>query len=220
MLPTPLLGLLPELGESTDLRPPRLAETHLGFSWHLSSGTPHYPHTPRLAPLPTSSSRTHYLQIFIAPSPSQIPSPVLGSAVEKAGASPLRVGGSLPTPLCLVPKGSHSPVPTPSQHRDCAWAAVTPPQPGVGGWGTQALRPPTSRPAPEVCGGRSAQSRARVPWFCPPPPPRAGEVGSEGRGSALQGQGKLRWAAGWGRGRQNPCILPPSRPPTQPPQPH
>ena len=81
-LPTGLVGSLPEPGESPDLPPPGLAETHLCFSWHPSSGStvPTYTQTP----LPTPASRTLYLQILMVPSPSQVPFPTLGSAVKSA----------------------------------------------------------------------------------------------------------------------------------------
>ena len=79
-LPTGLLGSLPEPGESPDLQLLGLAETHLCFSWHSSSGATILTYIQ--ATLPNPASRTHYLQILIEPSSSQVPFPTLGSAVK------------------------------------------------------------------------------------------------------------------------------------------
>lgn len=56
-------------------------------------------HTPGRSAFPTPGSRTHYLPIFIASSPSQVPSGVLGSAVEERGPPPTTKAWGAVSPL-------------------------------------------------------------------------------------------------------------------------
>lgn len=179
-LPTPLLGSRLEPRQSPDLRSPGLAETHLCLS-----GTPAQAHPPNITQVhspPHPGSRTHYLQIFIAPSPSLVASPALDSEVERAGApSAGRVGVLPPLPSAWSrpphpPSTQTAPGPLPPP-------LPPPPQPGVGGggWGKAGAEAshPQSRAAREVCRGRSAQSLA--------PAPRLGDAPSPGRGWGVEG---------------------------------
>lgn len=85
LLPDPFWGAF-RGWESSDLRPPGMGEPPGPLLVAPRRRHPLPTNTTRLTPLPTPGSRTHYLQIFIAPSPSQDPSSALGSAVQRAGA--------------------------------------------------------------------------------------------------------------------------------------
>lgn len=174
---------------------------------------PQLRHTP-LPPYTQARSSPHlqfqnslFADIYSAlPQPDSLPRP--GQCSGKGGSLPPKGWGFSPNSPVLGPhrqpqSGPYT-LPAPRLRLGRSHTAAAGGR-GVGNAGAEASHLP---PCTGGLWGTQRTKQGSSPVALPPPPPLAGEVGSEGRGSALQGQGKLRWAAGWGRGRQNPCILP------------
>lgn len=201
-LPTPLLGHLPELGESMDLRPPRLAETHLCFSWHPSSGTtsPPLPIHPACSPPHPQFQNSLFADIYSAlPQPGSLPRP--GQCSGKGGSFPTKGWGFSPHSPLLGPhwQPQSGPRTRPAPRLRLGLHGCRSPGSGEGGKaGAEASHLPP-RAALEVCGGRSAQSTARAPVLGDAPCPRR-ERGVGGMRLCPPVPGKARMRSRLGEG--------------------
>lgn len=221
-LPTPLIGSLPELAESPDLRPPGLAETHLCFSQHPSSGSTIPTYTQARSPPHPRFQNSLFADIYSAlPQPGSLPRP--GQCSEKSGSPPHKEPGVLfPLPSAWSPRAaSPSPRTRPAPGPRLGLRRRSP---GSGGWGRRARRPPTPSPSPRRRfgggeGGCTAHKAPLEPHASGTPPAQAG--GGDRRDEALpSGAGESSAEQpGWGRGRRRGVAAPASRPPSRPPSP-